>query len=62
VVRGPGSSFRIRVMKIKLRIAVINGVVWERGEVGAVNLGLKKIPKQMRGLRHTPQPRPMRRG
>ena len=52
-MRGPGSSFRIRVMKIKLRIAVINGVVWERDEVGAVNLGLKylkKILKQMGGV------------
>jgi IS605 OrfB family transposase len=52
-VRGLGNPFRIRVMKIKLRIAVINGVVWERDEVGAVNLGLKylkKILKQMGGV------------
>ena len=52
-MRGLGNPFRIRLMKINLRIAVINGVVWERDEVGAINLGLKylkKILKQMGGV------------
>ena len=61
VVKGLGDSFRIRVMEVKLRIVVVSGVVWECGEVGAINLGLKylkKTPKQMRVVTAHPQPRP----
>ena len=49
---------RVKVLKLRLRVARVNGRILERDVVGAINTGLKHSP-QMGAQRCWAQPAPM---
>jgi len=55
-----GASGRVRPVKMRLRVGKARGEVWERGVLGAVNIGLRYL--QMGALWRWPRRGPMRCG